>query len=79
MQKIIYKDKERDVYTIAKPSDCYFMLDLTEYTEEEKDFYLSEYKRLHKEFLQAVKDVGLSSNYRNFKEDKIEWINKETS
>ena len=79
MKKIIYKDKTRDVIVISKPSDNYFMFDLSEYPDEERDHYEAEYIKLHKEYLNSIKELGLSSNYRYFKEDKIEWIENETA
>lgn len=77
MQKIIYKDKERDVVIISKPSHNYFAFDLTEYDEVERAYYISEYERLHKEYLDNIKKLGLSSNYRYFAEDKITWVNED--
>jgi len=73
-KKIVYKDKERDVVVIAKPSDNYFMFDLSEYPESEQDFYESEYERIHSEYLDKIKELGLSSNYRYFNKEKIDWI-----
>lgn len=74
MQKIFYKDKLRDVVVINKPSDNYFMLDLSEYTREDKEHYEYEFNRIHREYLDKLKELGVNSNYRYFKEDKITWV-----
>lgn len=77
MKKILYKNKERNVIIIHKPSDSYLMFDLSEYSDEEKKYYEDKFKEVHKQYLAEIKDIGLNSNYRNFKEDKIEWLDKE--
>ena len=74
MKKIIYKDKERDVVIIHKPSSNYLMLDLSEYSEEEQEYYERKFNDIHQEYLDAIQEVGLSSNYRYFNENKIEWM-----
>jgi len=76
MKKIIYKDKLRDVIVINKPTDNYFMLDLSEYTKDEQEFYEDEFDKLHKAYLNSIKELGLSSNYRYFKKDKLEWADE---
>lgn len=78
MKQIIYKDKLRDVVVLAKPSENYLMLDLTEYTGEEKDYYEEGYNIIHQEYLAQLKELGVYSNYRNFKEEKIQWVDSET-
>ena len=78
LRKAVYKDKERDILVINKPSDNYFALDLSEYTDEEKDFYVKNFESIHREYLEQLKDLGISSNYRYFNKDKIEWLEDET-
>ena len=77
MKQIIYKDKKRDVVIISKPSDNYFMFDLSEYSDEDKEYYAIEYEILHEKYLNDIKALGLSSNYRYFNKDKIEWVDDE--
>ena len=79
MKKIIYKEKIRDVLVISKPTNNYFMFDLSEYSDGEKEYYTDQYNELHKKYLNDIKKLGLSSNYRYFKEDKIEWLEDETT
>ncbi|MCP3899163.1 MAG: hypothetical protein GY707_05565 [Desulfobacteraceae bacterium] len=78
-KKVVYKEKVRDVVVINKPSDNYFALDLSEYPENEKDYYEQEYLKLHDSYLKQIKELGLSSNYRYFNKDKIEFIEDETA
>ncbi len=75
--KIIYKEKLRNVLFINKPSDNYFAFDLSEYTQVEQDYYEKEYLALHKEYIAQIKELGLSSNYRYFNKDKIEFVDDE--
>lgn len=78
MKKIIYKDKVRDVVVIAKPTDNYFMFDLSEYSDSEKEYYEGQFNLIHENYLAEIKELGLSSNYRYFKENKLEWVEDET-
>jgi len=77
MRKIKYKDKIRDVVVIHKPSDNYLMFDLSEFDKKEQEIYEEEFANIHKQYLEDIKNIGLSGNYRYFKEEKIEWIDKE--
>lgn len=74
MIKINYKDKERDVIIVNRASDNYFMLDLSEYSKEEQEFYENGFKELHNKYIADLKELGVSSNYRYFNKDKIGWI-----
>lgn len=74
MKQIIYKDKLRDVVVINKPTDNYFMLDLSEYSEDDKEYYETEFNLIHREYLDSLKELGVSSNYRYFNKDKTEWV-----
>ena len=74
MKTIVYKDKKRNVVVINKPTDNYFMLDLSEYPDKEREYYESGFNRIHKQYIADLKELGISSNYRNFNKDKIQWI-----
>ena len=73
MKTIVYKDKKREVVVINKPTDNYFMLDLSEYDEKEREYYEAGFKDIHNDYIQRLKDLGISSNYRYFNKDKITW------
>ena len=73
MIKINYKDTDRDVLIINKPSDNYLMLDFSEYNKEEQEYFEDGYNKLHKQYLEDLKELGISSNYRYFNKDKITW------
>lgn len=79
IRKAVYKDKVRDVLVINKPSDNYFALDLSEYSIAEQEFYAEGVKELHDEYIAKLKDLGVSSNYRYFNKDKIDWVDDETA
>lgn len=71
------KSSERFVHIISEPGDCYLAIDFSEYNEEEREIYESQFLELHDEYLQAIKDIGLGSNYRWFKGEGLEFLDQE--
>ena len=63
--------RDRVAVVIAPPSDCYMCIDVTEYEPEDREYYLKEIEEAHAVFLQNIADIGLSSNWRRFKESGI--------
>ena len=63
--------RDRVAIVIAPPSDSYMCIDLTEYSEEDREYYMCEVEEAHDVFLQNVADIGLKSNWRRFKESGI--------
>lgn len=66
---------KRDAFVISCPSDSYFMLDLSEFNDEDKDAYtralVELYEDMHYQMKEAVSELGLSSCYRRFKADGV--------
>ena len=67
------KETDREVYMIASPSDKYFGLDLTEFSEQEREYYIDELANLDEFIKDTVSQLGLKHNYRYFKKDKMEF------
>ena len=65
---------ERYVYEIKPVSDLMLGLDLTEYSDEDRAHYINQLDLLYSDVRDAIADMGLSSQYRNFKGDGIEDI-----
>lgn len=61
----------RVVYVISSPSDMYFTIDLTEFDENERAWYIEKIKEAYENLRQEIKEIGLSTNYRNFKKHGI--------
>ena len=62
---------ERKLYVINFPSDSYFGIDLSEFSEEEQDYYNKALTELHKGVEDEIEKLGLAHNYRRFKEDRM--------
>lgn len=66
---------DREVFIISVPNDMYFGIDISEYSEEEKEAYAEALNDIYEEYnvllKEEIKQLGLSSNYRNFKADRI--------
>ena len=61
----------RHVFVISKPSDCYFAIDLSEFDGKDLEFYEAELEAIYEWLEGRIEDMGLGSNYRLFKEDKM--------
>ena len=62
----------RTVYPLNIVGDDKLLcVDLSEYDETEKEEFQSILEAIHNEYIQAIKNVGLGSNFRTFFLDKI--------
>jgi hypothetical protein len=64
------KQSHRVVFPLAKPSDRYFAIDLTEFDESERAFYVNELQAMYKVMEEEIRQLGLGSNYRYFIEER---------
>lgn len=66
---------EREVFIISSPTDLYFGIDISEYSEADREVYRTQIMFIHNEYMNAMKaeleELGVSSNYRNFKQERI--------
>jgi len=62
---------EREVFVLSAPGDCVFGIDVSEFDDKDKEFYLAELDALFLFVKDRIKDIGLAQNYRLFKHDKI--------
>jgi len=65
------KKTTRIVHPIGIIDDKMFCVDLSEYTAEEREEFMYVLDSIHKQYISAIKEVGLSSNFRNFFIDKM--------
>ncbi len=65
---------ERIVHPVGIVNDKLLALDLTEFDNDERDEYDAILKRIHSQYLQAIKDVGLGTQFRYFFFDGIKDI-----
>ena len=61
----------REVFILGVPSDNYFGIDLSEFNDKDKQFYLHNLELLSSQFDQAINELGLKQNYRLFKKLKV--------
>jgi len=66
------KESDRVVYPLSIVDDKIFAIDVSEYSAEEREEYGYILEAIHKQYIQAIKDAGLSSNFRYFFIDKME-------
>ena len=66
---------EREVFIVGAPSDLYFGIDLSEFSDVEKEIYIAELQEIYEANKVRVDTdiemLGLSSCYRNFKKDGV--------
>lgn len=65
---------ERYVFPINMPSDMMLGIDLTEFDEKDRSAYVTQLELLYADVRDAIIDMGLNMQYRNFKKDGIEEI-----
>ena len=65
------KKTTRIVHPVGIVDDKVFSVDLSEYSAEEREEYAYILDALQKQYIQAIKDVGLGSNFRLFFLDKM--------
>jgi len=75
-------ESDREVIVLSSPRDSYMALDISQFEEDEKDYYVAEYAKIEAEFSQRleelfkernakIKELGLGSCFRQFKKDRI--------
>lgn len=65
------KVSERYVWELNPITDMLFALDLTEFDQDERDYYISRLEMLNEDMRDAIIEIGLASQYRNFKSERI--------
>ena len=73
------KHSHRVIWPIAGPSDKYFAVDLSEFSEMEREFLMDQLNSIHNVYLEEIKQLGLGNNYRYFKEDNVTGLTKQTN
>lgn len=76
LQNFKYKDlkgkvTDRQVYVTGLPGDKVFGLDLSEFSEEEREFYVAELGYIYDTLKEQIVELGLKHQYRMFKESGI--------
>lgn len=61
----------RYVWEISPPSDKMLAIDLSEFSEKEQVYYKEQLQDLFDVLKEDIKQLGLGSNYRYFKKDRI--------
>jgi len=61
----------RTVVPIHPASASMLAIDLSEYEPDERIYYAREVERLQEEFKQEIESLGLGTNWRNFRNDRI--------
>ena len=61
----------RDVFIISPPSESYFTIDLSEFTELEREEYTEALEEGMLYLKDIIRECGLANNYRNFRRDRI--------
>lgn len=64
--------KDRVVYVTCAASDSHLGLDLSEYDEDMRAVLIENLQEAHKEYMQAIEDLGLKKNWRRFLVDSID-------
>jgi len=64
-------ESRRVVWVLNAPSEDYLCLDLTQFTEDEQEVMIKELEEIQFEFEATIADMGLSSCFRKFKEERI--------
>jgi hypothetical protein len=62
---------ERYVWEIHPASDKMLAIDLSEFDEKDRAYYVETLKDIYETLREDIKQLGLSSNYRYFKKDRI--------
>ena len=70
------KHSHRIIWPVNGPTDKYLGIDLSEFPPEEQEFLKDQLDDIYNVYLEEIKQLGLGSNYRYFKEENISGINK---
>jgi hypothetical protein len=62
---------ERYVWEIHPASDKMLAIDLSEFDENDRAYYVEQLKDIYETLKEDIKQLGLNSNYRYFKKDRI--------
>lgn len=62
---------ERYVWEVHPASDKMLAIDLSEYSEADRKYYVEQLQDLYDVLKEDIKQLGLGSNYRFFKKDRI--------
>ena len=62
---------DRNLYVLEKPSDCFFGIDLSEFSEQEQEQYQKMLGQLTDSVKTEIENMGLGTCYRQFKKDRI--------
>ena len=71
-----YKKKANDVserFVVPIGADKHLLnvVDLTEYDEDERDFYEKKLHDIRINYINAIKDAGLETNFRSFNMERM--------
>lgn len=61
----------RVVWEIHPASDKMLAIDLSEFSEEERDYYIEQLTAIYQVLKEDIKQLGLNSNYRYFKKERM--------
>lgn len=65
---------DRSVVVVHEPSNLMLAIDVTEYTEGERDYVLDELKTIQQVYMDSIEELGLKSKWRTFKKEGIRVI-----
>jgi hypothetical protein len=76
IKQFIYKKpegeiSERYVWEIHPASDKMLAIDLSEFDEKDRVYYIDALRDIYDTLKEDIKQLGLSSNYRYFKKERI--------
>ena len=76
VKTFVYKKPEGDiseryVWEVHPASDKMLALDLSEFSEKDREYYVEQLTALYDVLKEDIKQLGLGSNYRFFKKDRI--------
>jgi len=62
----------RTVFPIMGDTERLFCVDLSEFDDSEKELYATMLEDIHKSYIDAIKDIGLSSTFRTFLTERMD-------
>ena len=79
--KFTYSDSKgkishREVVVLSEAADFMSAIDLSEYTPEEREYFAENIQLIQQEFLDSLKELGVYSNFRRFKEIGISGLSE---
>lgn len=64
----------RTAYILHGASDLALCIDLSEFNDKEQTYYEAKIDSIRNTFFESLKEAGLGSNIRTFKEEKMNYI-----